>query len=243
MVILPKEYIGAYWGNREESARDCARRVLDVLRCLGGCDELFQTWLHGADALHLDEETILGAIMQAYARKTAYEPRIPELGVELYSFRTNDDWLTSAAVSFLCGCYASTPAVSIPNSCIVELPDEGAAASRIRAISTAIAMVECVVRAWSPDWAVLSSRAYRNNVTRVTEDAPFVSWVTYLSVPVQILPPLPAPARAFSSESNGTMIVLTDEHFDTDNVTHMHTANQVRDILNREHLLNPIRYY
>src|SRR5687768_756609 len=45
--MIERYYLGAYWGNRKETAAECAERAVALLQWLSRCDEAFGRWFQG----------------------------------------------------------------------------------------------------------------------------------------------------------------------------------------------------
>jgi hypothetical protein len=136
-----------------------------------------------------------------------------------------------------CGSWSQFPAA---NSCVLDLPTEGADADRVLTAPVLTNIVRSMAVAWEPDWAVAMSHTHRVAVDAEEGIANiWLGWVTYLARHLGTVPPLPAPVRIERVEDKGTLIILTPERFTAANPEHVALAKRVRELLSRAGLLRP----
>ncbi|WP_224366059.1 Imm52 family immunity protein [Hyalangium versicolor] len=237
-------YVGAYWGVRQETVSECARRVELFFHLLAQCDASFGQWYQSgrgsssSQGLALtphDPAALENVLLQGRNRTDLHKQVIDDLG---YSLRVRNQLPEGSAtnVSIRCGVY--TEAVS--NTCLLEPPTEGETAERIGTLPTLIQVLTCMVTAWDPDWGVINSnRALMELAPEASQSDTNVGWVTYLARRRGIVPLLPAPVRIEPLSLNGTLVILTPERFTTSNPEHMQLGRRVRGLLDRASLLKP----
>lgn len=157
-MTIESYYLGAYWGNREESAAECGRRTAVLLRSLSGCDAVFACWFERGvsppDALNRpvvpDPDALRTLFERGANRQDEKRSAMQELGfrISLWNGRRGDE---SAGLSLLCGCYGSTARVWIPNSCVLDLPSQGPASDRVLRVGVLEAVLQCPGRPRNED--------------------------------------------------------------------------------------------
>jgi hypothetical protein len=240
----PETYsAGAYWGPRQESPEDCARRTATFLDLLASCDPLLAQWYTPArsrrDARNVPlmppEVPTLAELFRRGVNREKGGPAIERLGFR-FSFDNGESGEGYASLRINGGMYSE----AVSNHCLLSLPSKGSAAARLLRTPVLTNVVRCRVRSWAPDWALAGSSAYRMQY-REPDTAPFsLGWMTYLSRRIGSVPPLPAPVRIEPVEDRGTLIVLTPERFTVANPEHVALALRVRELLVRAGLMQPV---
>ncbi|RKH24076.1 hypothetical protein D7Y13_26560 [Corallococcus praedator] len=240
----PETYsAGAYWGPRQESPEECARRAVTFLNLLAGCDPLLAQWNKIPKPRGRGRKTPLmppdlATLTEAFRRGVNREPGGPPiehlgLTVAAYNDGSGQDF---ADVSMHCGSYEQD---SSANVCVLSLPSQGENAERILTASVLTEVVRGMALAWEPDWAVAMSETYREMDDRQGKEDIGLGWVTYLARHRGTVPPLPAPVRIEPVEDKGTLIILTPERFTVANPEHVALARHVRELLAGAGLLRP----
>jgi len=235
-------YAGAYWGPRQESAEECARRAVTFLKMLAACDPLLAHWNKIPKPRGRGRKTPLmppelSTLTEAYRRGVNREPGGPPieslgLTVSAYNDGTGQDFVS---LSMNCGSYAN----GLSNACVLSLPSEGENAERIIAAPVLSEVVRGMALAWEPDWAVAMSHAYRDMDDRQGKSDMWLGWVTYFSRHRGTMPPLPTPVRIEPVEDRGMLIILTPERFTVANPEHVALAKRVRELLSRAGIMRP----
>jgi len=199
-------YVGAYWGERPESSEACAERLLACLGRLAEIDDVFTGWRQKgwtpAEAVAEDpvpvDRSSLGALVRAGRNRRDFDHSVIEelgYGVSLW----NGNSRRSSGFSMLCGSFAGP---NVANVFVLNLPREDDLCSWMT-WEKARRIVVCLVTAWEPKWATLSSHEWRE-AQQPPAGTPVVGWLTYLSgLPS---PPLPAEAR---SEPMGDGVLIS----------------------------------
>mgnify|MGYP001767594193 CR=1 FL=1 len=236
-------YVGAYWGNREESAERCAARLGRWLSALAGFDPAFRRWFRKARSRReaLKHEVLVDPIglvdlIRGGRTKDDTGGEIPELGFGV-SFWNGESGDRSAGMSIRCGGYASSEQAWLPNACIVDLPSRGDGPTQAMTGTALVELMRILGDCWDPDWASAVSRLYQQLRPVPPIGAPEVGWATYFSErrgPIPVLPPL-AKSTPLSA---GTVVILTEEPFTTTNPVHLSVASEVEEGLRRAGLLD-----
>jgi hypothetical protein len=178
-------YLGAYWGNRRESALQCGERLARCVARLGGVDAVLGGWFRRARSkaaartpVDLDPESLGGLFAQGRDRRDVDGEVIEELGfsVGLWNRATPAVGLSATA-----GAYPSFPGVV--NSFLLEFPPPEGEALRLYEPGAAQAIFDAVVEAWEPAWATWTSNSLRDAQDAAPRE-PVVGWLTYLATPV-----------------------------------------------------------
>ena len=136
-------------------------------------------------------------------------------------------------LSFTCG--SNEPFYS--NGCLLHLPREEPAASRVLTVSVLKEVVRAMVLAWEPDGCVVISEGERGAKKALEEGVPCLGWLTYVADRRGKVPPLPKPVRVEPLEDKGLLIILTPERFSLENPAHVSLARRVRERLEKAGLL------
>lgn len=237
-------YVGAYWGNRQESPGDCARRTRLLLQELSRCDSAFGQWFEKGrsrtDALQRpvnpDEEVLRELFERSRSRRSVSGGTVSDLGfrVGLWNGAPEDE---STALSLSCGGYASTSKTWVPNSCVIDLPQGGTSSVRLLRLPVMLSVVAAVVTVLEPEWGVVTSDAAREGTPKPGPGIPLIGWITYLGATLGDLPLLPAQARVVPIGASGSAVVITDQVFTARNPQHMKAAADVRAVLEKAGLL------
>lgn len=235
-------YVGAYWGNRKETANQCAARLESLLTVLSGCDDVFSRWYEkGRSAgeaarreISITRESLKALLERGRNRRGRDGAVVEELGFRLSIWNGLPG--EQADLTFQCGSCASTPNTWIPNSCLLNLPTH-AAGERLRKVGLLLRIVDAFIRACQPTWAVVTSHEYRETAAKAEPGAPLVGWLTYLRVSPNRLPPLPPGTRVVPAGDSGSVIITTDAPLTMENSEHVSSANQVWHALSTAGLL------
>lgn len=251
MTVTPEPspetyYAGAYWGPREESPEECARRMAAFLHLLAPCDPLLAHWYKPARSLkearkHPLMPPDVPTLTELFRRGVNREkggPVFEQLGFSLW-LGNGGGKSDSASLQISCGCYSE----AVSNACLLPLPTPGHGphADRILTSSVLAGVVRSMALAWEPDWAVATSDIHRRLMHETSRAGTFVGWVTYLSRRRGMVPPLPAPVRIEPVEDRGSLIILTPERLTASNPAHVELGRCVRELLAGTSLMQPVR--
>lgn len=235
-------YVGAYWGPRKESPRECAERTSTFLNLLAACDPFLSHWYKPArsrkDALKHPlmppDVPTLAEMFQRGVNREKGGPVFEDLGFSFW-FGNGGSGADSVDLRIKCGDYCG----ATPNSCILKLPRQGPNAERLLTAPMMAAVLRMMEVAWAPDWAVATSANFRDVLSEDGPTGTFVGWVTYLSRHRGTVPPLPAPVRIEPVE-NGSLVILTPARLTASDPEHVALARRVRELLARAGLMRPV---
>jgi hypothetical protein len=227
-------YIGCYWMDRKEDADACATRMLACLKGLAGCDAVFEDVFATAKRKPPYRISLeIGAIKPVLERGRNREDLPPFRVIEKLGFSGSfaSDWKTARneewVLRFFCGAYPNTP--HLMNSCILRLPSEGEAVSRLLQSGTMVSMMRVLISAWDPDWAVVQSDEFRDLIApnvRVPGRV-LAGWMTYFAPRVGRLPDgVPVHSR-IEIPDRGTLLILTEDAVAPDRPDHVAKAHAV----------------
>lgn len=89
-------------------------------------------------------------------------------------------WNRNPASVGLSGTASGHPAANIPNNFVLEFPDPTGPGAELYEPSTLQQVFECVVYAWDPDWAVLTTPPWRD-AQSPGQNEPQIGWMSYIA--------------------------------------------------------------
>jgi hypothetical protein len=240
--MLETYYVGVYWGARQETAAECARRLARFLQELAACDASFRQWYQPGRAprgepglaLPADDPRELEAFLLRGRNRADSDGRvIEELGFSgsIWNGRKN-----AALVNLACG--GSSPHVS--NVCVMDLPAEGEPFERLVQVPTLVQVLTCMVNAWEPEWGVATSHPLSERIVPRGHRGASAGWLTYSSRRRGTVPPLPAPVRIEPVGAQGTLVIVTPERPTAHEPEHVALLSRVHERLDRAGLLHPL---
>ncbi|HEX8819487.1 MAG TPA: Imm52 family immunity protein [Archangium sp.] len=232
-------YVGAYWGPRKETARECARRAELFFHMLARCDPMFAQWYRGGRGfprelpgypVRPEVEEWEQLFLRGRNRTDVGKEVIEHLGFMVHVWNAKKE---RTRIELHCGEYSPWGA---GNTCIIDPPDEGPAAERILSTPVLTEVLTSVATAWDPDFAIVSSTEMVDLVQKRKREVR-VGWLTYLSHRLGKLPPLPAPVRITPVGTLGWLLVLSPERMTANNPEHVSFTTRVRELLDRAGLI------
>ena len=234
-----KQYIlRAYWSNRLKNAQECA---IELTSFLGSLEELgppFITWdyFNTKDKIERIPTDINGVrnqlLLPGNGAKRGVKPDevMSAMGFNtlLFSAGKNSERIT---LSMNCGVQEVWPS----NRCCIDLPSQGEIATQILQPEPLKSLLEIVVKAWNPDWAVIDYFDHDDPDMRM--DHIPVYWFVYLSEQRGQIPTVPSPSYVGHIEGHGNYVMITPEPFTRERPDHLEAANQVKAILGQAGLL------
>ncbi|WP_223764318.1 immunity 52 family protein [Corallococcus sp. AS-1-6] len=236
-------YVGAYWGPRKESPKECAERTATFLNLLAQSDPFLSRWYkptrskkdaHQHPIMPPDLATLTELFRSGVNREKG-GPVFEDLGFSFW-FGNGGTGADSAELRIKCGDYCG----ATPNSCVLKLPRKGHNADRLLTAPMMAALLRMMEAAWAPDWAVATSTNFRDVLSEDGSTGTFVGWATYLSRHRGTVPPLPAPVRVEPVEDRGALVILTPAHLTASDPEHIALARRVSELLARAGLLRPV---
>ncbi|HYO58617.1 Imm52 family immunity protein [Archangium sp.] len=227
---------GAFWTCRRESAEACARRAEVFFRELGRCDPAYASWFEYAYSRKHSLQHPFEPTSETFLR--FFGRRKYRLGRDGYTFNAwtgQEQRGRGGLLSFTCGSNMSF----YPNGCLLYLPREESAASRVLTVPVLKEVVRAMVLAWDPDGCAVIPDEDRASLKALEDGVQCLGWLTYVSNQQGEVPPLPKPVQVESVEDKGTLIILTPECFSLENPAHVSLAGRVRERLEKVGLLPP----
>jgi len=239
-------YLGAYWGDREEDLDSCAVRLTNFLKGLRDCDEIFHRWFKTgwsrkealANEMPVEFDKLRELLDKEGKHRTDIGSRVMEdLGFSVCLWNGRDPNNGAVGLSVSCGSYAGHP--GIMNSCVINLPNEGSVVERVISSVVLEKMLCITARCWEPNCGLVTGDTLRD-MFEVAERTPYYAWVFFLSKRRGEVPKLPEPSRKKVLDGLGTIVVVTDDRFDTKRKEHIKAVKRVYRILKKAKLLEPI---
>jgi hypothetical protein len=173
-------YVGAYWGPREESALDCAKRLSNCLIRLSAAHPALAVWYpKGAskaasgDAVSTAPEDLVRLLVRGRNRRDVDGSVMEELGFRAALWNRE-----KIAISFSVTCGSYLASGFVMNNFVIQLPVPEADALELYEPDTAQDIIYSLVDAWEPEWATWASFSMR--AAQAQGSGPVVGWLTYL---------------------------------------------------------------
>lgn len=173
-------YLGAYWGDRPESAVVCGDRLARCLSLMTSVSSYLSGWRPKgqteSDALSsasIDGSDLVGLLEAGVNRRDADGTPILELGFRWAAW--NGDAGMPVSISLTCG--ASMARAGVSNAFVLNLPKLSQSGAE-EIYDDMERLLWAVVEAWDPDSAVVTSHELRESVG--LEARPTAGWLTYL---------------------------------------------------------------
>lgn len=226
-------YIGAYWGQRKQSADECAERLIACLKGLEATSSAFESWFRRGKSKQAalqqpvdpsDYSGIVGLLESGRNKRDTDRSVIEDLGFSV-GLWNGTDGDRSASMSVACGVYSPNP--HLRNSVVLDFPKQlDELGSRESALNALIAVVE----AWKPDWAGIISRASRT-ARPFSPGSPFVDWMFYRSGLTLAESELPPSASAIRVSNLGSIVVTQNDPVDATNETHVQNVHAIETMI------------
>lgn len=179
---MQASYIGAYWGDRRETAFECGERLSRCLLGLGAVDPLLAAWfLKGSRRSTATVPIALGAddlarlFDRGRNRRDSDGEVIEELGFRVGLWNNRRPAL---GLSAHCGSYANQS--GLLNSFVLSVPAPDSGAEVLYQVDPASAIFEIIVESWEPHWATWSTHEWREAQSPARRE-PVIGWKTYLA--------------------------------------------------------------
>ncbi len=233
--------VGAYWGSRSEMPEGCAQRLNQLLAGLKSLDPVFAGWFAKGPSAGIDRTKNLSPAdindlaMRGVNRRDLGASPIPALGVRIGVWNGGREGTTAVGISTRCGSFDESGGVPALNSLLISLPNQGPDADRILNIEALEEMLEVVVRAYDPDWAVVASREHMKLWPSGPEGGPHAGWITYLSRRNReaTLAANGLALKRLEFAAFGTAWVTTEERFSLSNPTHIAQGRVLEQAISR----------
>ncbi|MFE8605745.1 Imm52 family immunity protein [Archangium violaceum] len=232
-------YVGAYWGPRQETALECARRAELFFHMLARCDPSFAQWYAAGRGfprelpgwpVRPDMKELETFFLKGRSRTDIGKEVIEDLGFSRMVWNAKKEAIN---ISFCCGGYSPW---GNPNSCLIHPFGPSAVWERLVHSPVLAEVLTCVATAWDPDYAMASSSQMVDLIQKRKREVR-VGWLTYLSRRLGRLPPLPAPVRIEPVGTLGWLLVLSPEPMTASNPEHVALTARVRELLDRAGLI------
>jgi hypothetical protein len=231
-------YAGVYWGRRQESAEECARRAESFFRLLVQCHPSYARWYEQQDS----EEETEGQLHFEPSREVFVrffgkeEYRSDGGGFRFGAWTGHTEQDQGGMVLIFCGAHAEGSS----NHVVLYLPEEEAGRERMLTSSVLAGVMRAMALAWEPDWGVIVSGDFRDSLSEQGAAGTFVGWVTYFSRRRGELPSLPEPVHVEPVDDKGSLLILTPDHLTASNPAHLALGRRVQELLKERGLLRRV---
>ena len=231
-------HAGAYWGQRKETALECARRAERFFQMLAQCDPAFGQWYHAGRGFPrhlpgwptlLEIEPLEALLMKGRSRKGVSKKVLEDMGFRTMQWNANEDPMD---IHLRCGVYSPWSS----NMCLLVPRNERSFQESWLCVPVMAEILTSMVTAWDPDFAVATSDEM-SYLVKEDEGEVDVGWLTYVSRRLGHLPPLPAPVRIEPVGSLGWLLILSPERMSASQPEHVAFTTRIRSLLDRAGLI------
>jgi len=230
-------YAGAYWGRRQESAEECARRAETFFQLLAECHPSYARWYekHNSTqkALQLQFEPTRDTFVRFFGKKK-YQSGLGGFYFGAWTGHVEQD--QGGAVTIFCGDHAE----STSNHVLLHFPVEEPGSERMITTPVVAGVMRAMAVAWEPDWGVIVSGDFRDALSEQGSAGTFVGWGTYFSRQRGEVPALPEPVRVEPVEGKGTLVILTPGRLSGRSPEHLALGRHVQQVLEERGLLRRV---
>jgi hypothetical protein len=232
-----KYYVGSFWLAREETVSACAQRAETYFRFLTACHPSLVHWYRKGRTLEKALQHRIALTKESFQTEFGPEEERSSVFGLFLGLWSGDATGNGSSTDISCG--SASPRGS--NHCMLNPPHKGTDAEQLLQTPVLAQVLRAMALAWEPEWGVVSSDLFREQLSESAEVGTFLGWVTYLSHRRGPVPPLPPPVRVEPVEDKGTLITLSPERFTASNPAHLAHARLVTSLLSRAGLLGPLR--
>jgi hypothetical protein len=237
----------ARWGDRKESADECAGHAVECLQQLAVCDAAFGQWFKRGKSR---KEALEGRFEPTFesCRDLLEKGRnhfdttkevIEDLGFSMGLWNGGEEG-SAVGLRFHGGAYPAVPRMPNPNDCVIDLPYGGSAADYLLSKGKLRQITSAVVESWNPDWARVSTFHMRQSLYPELYQGVEVGWLTYLSDRYGPLPKLPDDCEVTKVEGVGSLIVIGGiDRLTASNPAHVEAVRRLSETLGAAGLLSP----
>jgi hypothetical protein len=175
-------YVGAFWGDRKETASECAERLSSCLLALSEIDPLLGSWRHRGRSkssaqrpVDLCSQELTELMKKGQNRRDTDGSVMERLG---FTFGIWNGQEPGIGLRGSVGASHGIP--GLMNRVIVDLPTIDSEVERLYHSEVALRILSAVVEAWEPDWATWTSHSLRD-AQKGELRVPVIGWMTYLS--------------------------------------------------------------
>ncbi|HEX5748994.1 MAG TPA: Imm52 family immunity protein [Archangium sp.] len=232
-------YVGAYWGPRQETALECARRAELFFHMLARCDPAFAQWYRAGRGsprelpgwpVRPEMKELETLLLKGRLRTDVGREVMEDMGFRQMAWNAKKE---AIMLRFICGKYSPWGG---PNSCVLSPLGKSAVWERLVRSPVPAEVLTSVATAWDPDYAMASSSQMVDLIEKRKGEVR-VGWLTYLSRRLGHLPPLPAPVRIEPVGTLGWLLVLSPEPMSASNPEHVAFTARIRELLDRAGLI------
>lgn len=230
-------YAGVYWGRRQESAGECARRVELFFRLLAHCHPSYARWYEQQDSEETEAPLHFEPSRETFVRFFEKEEyRSDGGGFRFGAWTGHPEQDQGGMVLIFCGAHAQGSS----NHVILYFPEEMAGSERMLTSQVLAGVMRAMALAWEPDWGAIVSGDFRDSISEQGAAGTFVGWVTYFSRRRGELPGLPGPVRVEPVDEKGSLLILTPDRLTSSNPEHLALGRRVQELLKERGLLRRV---
>lgn len=230
-------FVGAYWGRRPEPAERCAQRAETFFQLLSQAHPSYVSWYEKNNstrrALQLGFEPTRDTFVRFFGKK---KYQVGKDGFQFGAWTGHEKQDQGGMLTLCCGGDAEVA----PNSVLFHFPIEPLGGERMLTLPVVTGVMRALALAWEPDWALATSTALWDELSRQGEADTFVGWMTYVTRRWGEVPALPEPVRVEPVDHLGTLITLTPERLTSTRPDHVALGHQVQRLLEERGLLQKL---
>jgi hypothetical protein len=230
-------YAGVYWGRRQESAEECARRAELFFRILAQCHPSYARWYEQQDSEDTEAQLHFEPSRETFTRFFGKEEyRSDGGGFRFGAWTGHAEQDQGGMVLIFCGAHAEGSS----NHLVLYFPEEEAGRERMLTAPVLAGVMRAMAVAWEPDWGVIVSGDFRDRISERGSAGTFVGWITYFAHRRGQLPRLPEPVRVEPVDDKGSIVILTPDRLNSSNAEHLALGRGIQEMLKERGLLRRV---
>jgi hypothetical protein len=230
-------YAGVYWGRRQESAEECARRAELFFRLLAQCHPSYARWYEQQDSEDTEAQLQLETSRETFTRFFGSEEyRSDGGGFRFGAWTGHEAQDQGGMVLLFCGAHAEGSS----NHLVLYFPEEKAGSERMLTVPVLAGVMRAMALAWEPDWGVIVSGDFRDSLSERGSAGTFIGWVTYFAHKRGELPSLPKPARVEPVGDKGSILILGPDRLSSRSPEHLALGRRIQEVLEERGLLRRV---
>jgi hypothetical protein len=232
-MSIEKYYIVGWWRQCKKTKETVAKEIETFLLELGKIDSRFEDLYELGRSVSKSVGKKIDPSYDGILKYMKEDKQFPQLGYDYWVL--GPDECITISINESCWSKPNNPA----NNVMIDFsPIVDESLSDFLKVDVIIKIIQATVKVFKPVEGGMISANHREKV--YNKGKPFTSWVQYLSIPVDTIPPMPEGVRVLPIDESGTLIVTVPELFDAENERHIAIAAEITKRLDEAGILDKL---